>query len=251
VDLELKGKTALVTGGSRGIGFAISERFAMEGCALKLVSRQQDKLDQAARALRERHGAKVEAHAADLGKGDEVRALYPLLEDIDILVNCAGDTPRGSVLDNTAEALIASFNVKAFAAMSLSREAILRMKERGGGVIVNIIGTSGEKPNPKSVPTAVVNASLMAFTQAVGSGSVDYNVRMVGVNPGLVATDRTTSVARPGVDQQAHAQTLARLPWGRMAKASEVADLVAFLASPRAGYVSGTIHTIDAGQRLR
>jgi NAD(P)-dependent dehydrogenase (short-subunit alcohol dehydrogenase family) len=74
---------------------------------------------------------------------------------------------------------------------------------------------------------------------------------MVGVNPGLVATDRTTSVARPGVDQAAHAQTLARLPWGRMAKASEVADLVAFLASPRAGYVSGTIHTIDAGQRLR
>src|SRR4051812_38829205 len=86
MDLELKGKTALVTGGSRGIGFAIAERLAIEGCALRLVSRQQDKLDQAARTLAERHGAKIQVHAADLARSDDVRAVYPLLEGIDILV---------------------------------------------------------------------------------------------------------------------------------------------------------------------
>jgi NAD(P)-dependent dehydrogenase (short-subunit alcohol dehydrogenase family) len=249
MDLELKGKTALVTGGSRGIGFAIAERLAAEGCTLRLVSLQPEKLDAAARALAERHGAEVQVHAADLGLPEEVRTVYPLLEGVDILVNSAGDTPRGSILDLSAEALCAAFNVKAFAAMMLCREAILRMKPRGGGVIVNIIGTSGERHNPRSVPTAVVNAAMMAFTQAVGAGSVDDNIRVVGVNPGLVATDRHL----PGdvSSRRAHEQTLAKLPWGRMAHASEVADLVAFLASARAGYVSGSIHTIDAGQRLR
>ena len=253
MDLELKGKTALVTGGSRGIGFGIAERLAAEGCNLRLVARDAATLAQAKARLESMHPVKVAVHSANLGNQRELESAYSQLDGVDILVNSAGAVPRGSLLEVSAEALRIAFEVKVLGTMNLCREALHRMKTKGAGVIVNIIGISGERPNPKSIPTTAVNGALIAFTQAAGAASVDDNVRIVGVNPGLVTTERTAAMSAPGdgVDQQAYRHLLAKLPWGRMAHPVEIADLVAFLASPRASYISGAIFTVDAGSRFR
>ena len=146
MDLELKGKTALVTGGSRGIGFAIADRLIAEGCTVLLVARDAARLAAAAEKLNARHGSLPPVHAADLSSTAGVESVYALLDGVDLLVNSAGDVPRGGLLDLSAERLRAAFDVKLFATMALCREALSRMKARGGGVIVNIIGTSGEFP---------------------------------------------------------------------------------------------------------
>lgn len=254
MELELAGKRALVTGGSKGIGYAIARRLLAEGCSIKLVARDPAALASARTALlEEKPGAEVTVHAADLGERKHIERVYPLLADVDILVNSAGAVPRGKLLDTTADVFRAAIDVKVLGAIDLCREAYRHMSARRAGVIVNIIGVSGERPNGKSVPTSTANGALIAFTQAVGSLSVDDNVRMVGVNPGLIATTRTASMSDPAnaIDSKAYSHLLSSLPFGRMGKPEEIADMVAFLASARAAYISGCVYTVDGGVRFR
>jgi 3-oxoacyl-[acyl-carrier protein] reductase len=254
MDLELAGKRALVTGGSKGIGYGIARRLLAEGCKVKLVARDAAALDKARAALVEgQRGAEVTAHAADLGDRAHLARIFPLLAEVDILVNSAGAVPRGKLLDTSADVFRAAFDVKVMGTIDLCREAYRHMSARRSGVIVNIIGLSGERPNPKSVPTSTANAALIAFTQAVGCMSADDNVRVVGINPGLIATPRTAGMTDPGntVDNTAYNHLLASLPFGRMGKPEEIADMVAFLASARASYVSGSVFTVDGGARFR
>lgn len=253
MDLELAGRTALVTGGSKGIGFSIADRLAAEGCHVRLVARDPAVLDRARARLVAAHRVRVEVHAADLGRRRSIESVFPLLAGTDILVNSAGAVPRGTVADVPAERFRAAFDVKVMGAIDLCREALRVMSARRSGVIVNIIGLAGERPNPKSVATSTANAALIAFTQAVGAASVDHNVRVVGVNPGLIATERTAGMTDPAnsVDHKAYQHLLRALPFGRMGLPEEVADLVVFLASARASYTSGTVYTVDGGARFR
>lgn len=254
MELDLSGKCAMVTGSSKGIGFAIARRLLAEGCNVKLVARDPADLEKARAALVEgQRGAIATAHPADLGDQRHLEQLFPLLTDVDILVNSAGAVPRGKLLDTTAEAFRAAFNVKVMGTIDLCREAYRHMSARRSGVIINIIGLSGERPNPKSVPTSTANGALIAFTQAVGCISADENVRVVGVNPGLIATPRTASMSdvNSTVDRKAYDHLLSSLPFGRMGRPEEIADMVAFLASPRASYVSGCVYTVDGGARFR
>ena len=253
MELELAGKTALVTGGSKGIGFGIADRLAAEGCLLSIVARDAAGLEAARVRLTQGHGRAVVAHAADVGDTRQLAGVFPLLEGLDILVNCAGAVPRGGLLDVSAERFRSAFNAKVMGTIDLCREALRAMGARGSGVIVNIIGLSGERPNPRSVATSAANAALIAFTQAVGSESVDRNVRVVGINPGLIATGRTAGISDPKntLDNAAYRHLMSTLPFGRMGEAVEVADLAAFLASPRAGYISGAVFTVDGGSRFR
>lgn len=244
MDLSLKGKRALVTGASKGIGAATAETLATEGCDLHLAARDGEALENHARKLREDHGVAVTTHAVDLRVRADLERLAEAAGDAGILVNNAGDIPAGTLEDVGPEVWRHAWDLKVYGYIDLVRLVYPRLRERGHGVIVNVIGAGGEQPTAGYIAGGAGNAALMAFTKALGGEGPRHGVRVVGVNPGPVATERITTMraASPQVDAG-----FAALPSGRIAEPREVADLVAFLASERAGYISGTIVTIDGG----
>ncbi|MBI1396665.1 MAG: SDR family oxidoreductase [Betaproteobacteria bacterium] len=252
MDLELKGRTVLVTGASRGIGYACAHAFAKEGCALHLVSRSASVLEDAARRLRDETGASVTTHCLDLSHEEGVDALAPLLPSIDILVNNAGAIPGGGLdrIDRTTWR--ESWNLKLFGYVDLTRLALEPMMARGNGVIVNVIGTAGVAPRYDYICGSTANAGLNAFTKAVGAHSARKGVRVLGVNPGLTETDRLVTLQKSRAaatlgDESRWRELMANLPMGRPATPEEVADLVVFLASARAAYLTGIVVDAEGG----
>ncbi|MFJ7213019.1 short-chain dehydrogenase/reductase [Amycolatopsis sp. NPDC098790] len=244
MDLHLEGKRALVTGASKGIGAAVAETLAAEGCDLHLAARNGEALEERARKLREDHGVAVTTHAVDLRGTAGIERLAEAAGDADILVNNAGDIPAGTLDDVGPERWRHAWDLKVFGYVDLVRLVYPRLRARGHGVIVNVIGSAGERPTAGYIAGGAGNAALMAFTKALGGEGPRHGVRVVGVNPGPVATERVTAMRAANADVDAG---FASLPSGRIAEPREVADLVAFLASERAGYISGTVVTIDGG----
>jgi NAD(P)-dependent dehydrogenase (short-subunit alcohol dehydrogenase family) len=254
MDLELQRKKVLITGASKGIGFGIASKLLGEGCELKLVARDVQGLQEAQDALiRNYPKGIIKIVAADLGDQGHLARVFEELRDIDILVNSAGSVPRGTLLETSSQSFRSSFDAKVMGTIDLCREAYTHMRKRHFGVILNIIGLSGEKPNPKSVATSTANAALIAFTQAVGCISPDDNIRVLGINPGLIATPRTAGLgsADDSPHHRAYTHLLSTLPFGRMGKPDEIADMVAFLVSARASYASGCVYTVDGGLHFR
>jgi len=252
MDLGLRGKTVLITGASQGIGLASARAFAAEGSDLHLAARNADKLDAAKREIETAHKVRVGVHAMDLSSDAAMRALAERVGDVDVLVNNAGDIPSGPIESVDDEAWRRGFDLKVFGYISLTRLYWARMKERRSGVIINDIGNSGENYDARYIAGSSGNASLMAFTRALGGVSLDHGVRIVGVNPGPVATDRMVKIMKRRAldslgDEGRWQELFANYPAGRPASPEEVADLIVFLASARAGYITGTIVTIDGG----
>lgn len=256
MDLKLTGKTVLITGGSRGIGFACAMAFAAEGCTVHIASRSQDSLEAARDKIRARHNVPVEIHAADFSRGNTVRSVVEAVSHADILVNNAGAIPRGDILSMTEEKWRESWELKMFGYVNATRAMLAKMYARKSGAIVNIIGLAGESFNYDYVAGTTANAGLMAFTRAVGSRSVDHGVRVVAINPPGTRTDRMTTLLRSQAEQkwgdpERWRELTTHLPFGRPAEPDEVADLAVFLASDRASYISGVVMTLDAGQAAR
>ncbi|HVV08545.1 SDR family oxidoreductase [Amycolatopsis sp.] len=252
MDLHLKNRRALVTGASYGIGAAIAEVLAEEGCDLHLTARSKSTLDELAQGLHRKHGVDVQIHPADLREPDAIATLVEAAGEADILVNNAGDIPGGSVDVVDEEKWRHAWELKVFGYINLTRAMYARMKERGHGVIVNNIGASGERFDFNYIAGSSGNASLMAFTRALGSRSLGDGIRVVGVNPGPVETDRIVQLmksqakARFG-DEDRYRELLGSFPLGRPAATREIADLIAFLASDRSAYTTGVIFTVDGG----
>lgn len=254
MDLKLQGKRALVTGASKGIGRAVAEALAAEGCNLALAARSEKSLEELAESLSKKCQVAVTTHVVDLSQSSEQQRLVNECSGIDILVNNAGAIPAGEIDEFEEEAWREAWDLKVFGYINLCRSFFREMKERGDGVIVNVIGTSGQRMNPMYIGGSAGNASLMALSRALGSRSTDFGVRVLAVNPGLTATDRarfmlqTWSEQKFGTpDRWEEFLVEMNLPFGRMGEPSEVADLVAFAASPRASYISGTVLTVDGG----
>jgi len=252
MDLMLKGKRVLITGASQGIGEGLAEVFAEEGCDLHLVARQVERMQALATRLNERFGVDVKVQGTDFTQPGSVEQIAAEAGDIDILVNNAGAIPAGNIWQVDAEAWRRGWDVKVMGYIDMTRIFYARMKTQGHGVILNNIGNGGENFDARYIAGSTGNAALMAFTRAIGGPSLDDNIRVIGINPGPVATDRIIKVLKLRAreqfgDESRYEELMANYPMGRVAKVREIADLFAFLASERSGYTSGTIITVDGG----
>jgi 3-oxoacyl-[acyl-carrier protein] reductase len=256
MDLKLAGKSVLITGGSRGIGFACAMGFAAEGCTVHIASRSKESLEAARDKIRSRHNVPVEIHVADLASGDTARSLIAECANVDILVNNAGAIPRGDILAMTEPKWREAWELKVFGYVNCTRAMLERFYARKKGVVVNIIGLAGESYNYDYVAGTMGNAGLMAFTRAVGSRSVEHGVRVVAINPPATRTDRMLTLLRGQAEQkwgdpERWPELTQHMPFGRAAEPDEVADLAVFLASDRASYISGVVMTLDGGQAAK
>lgn len=250
MDLQLRGKTVLVTGASRGIGRACARLLAEEGCNLHLASRTEADLAKVKAEIEAAHGVSVTIHPVDLAKPGNPAALAAACPDIDILVNNAGAVPGGDLWTVDEGRWREGWDLKVFGYVNLCRAIYPAMKARGHGVIVNVIGSAGEKPKANFIAGSTGNASLIAFTRALGTASVSHGIRVVGINPGVIRTERMIRQARIRAKEQFGDEDR----WQEMLQTDpapgdpeDVANLVAFLASPRAKNISGTVVTTDSG----
>jgi 3-oxoacyl-[acyl-carrier protein] reductase len=256
MDLKLSGRTALITGASRGIGFGVAQALAAEGCNLQLASRNGADLDAARSKLLAAHKVNVTCHALDLGVSENARKLGKACRDVDILVNNAGAIPQGTLTGLDERAWRDSWDLKVFGYINLARDIYAAMCERRKGVIVNIIGGAGERPTAGYIAGSMANAGLMAFSRALGADSPKFGVRVLGLNPSATATDRGVTRWRNQAqkdlgDPEKWPELTKGFPFGRPASVEEIADVVTFLCSDRASYMSGTVIQVDGGASAR
>ena len=256
MDLRLSGRTALITGGSRGIGFGVAQALAAEGCHLHLSSRNAADLEAARNKILAAHKINVTCHALDLGVSENARKLGQACRDADILVNNAGAIPQGTLTRLEEKAWRDSWDLKVFGYINLSREIYPAMCERKRGVIINIIGGAGERPTNGYLAGSMANASLMAFSRALGAESPSHGVRVLGLNPSATATDRGVTRWRNQAkqelgDPERWRELTRTFPFGRPANVEEIADVIVFLCSDRASYMSGTVVSVDGGAAAR
>ncbi|WP_025597745.1 SDR family oxidoreductase [Burkholderia sp. WSM2230] len=252
MDMKLAGLRVLITGASQGIGEGLAKAFACEGCNLMLTARSANKLQTLAANLRAVHGVQVDVLALDMTAPGAIGNVVAFAENVDVLVNNAGAIPGGTLWDVDEDAWRRGWELKVFGYINLTRAMYTKMKERGGGVILNNIGNGGQNFDFNYIAGSTGNAALMAFTCALGGRSLEDGIRVVGVNPGPVDTERITKVLRNHAsrllgDEARSAELMAGYPLGRAATVGEVADLFVYLASPRSSYISGTIVTLDGG----
>ena len=256
MDLGLAGKVVVVTGASRGIGYACAEAFAQEGAKVALVSRSRANLDAALSRFPATAHAPI-AIDADLTRvadaqrmADEAeRALGP----IDVLVNSAGAARRYAPDDLDADAWHAAMDAKYFSYIHAIDAVLRRMVARGHGAIVNIIGAGGKIASPVHLPGGAANAALMLATTGLAAAFGPQGVRINGINPGGTLTSRVQEGLRVEAkmtglpEEELLARNQAKLPLRRLGTPEEVARVAVFLASAQASYVTGAIVPMDGG----
>jgi NAD(P)-dependent dehydrogenase (short-subunit alcohol dehydrogenase family) len=236
MDLGLKGKSVLVTGGSKGIGLACAKAFAAEGCRLHLASRDKERLSQAAKTL----GSDAKIHPADLRDAAQLKKLAADCGDVDVLVNNAGDIPGGTLEALDDAKWRHAWELKVFGFINLTRELYPRLKARKG-VIVNVIGMAAEHGTFEYICGATANAGLANFTKALGRGFAQHGVRVVGVHPPSTRTDRIINLMKAQAKAKFGDESRYEELMGNVIEPQQVGDTVCFLASPRAGHLSGVV----------
>jgi NAD(P)-dependent dehydrogenase (short-subunit alcohol dehydrogenase family) len=254
VDLELGGKVVLVTGGSDGLGAALARRLVREGAKVALCARGVERLEATAAALRA-EGGDVLTIQADVSKAWEVEhfvdAAHARFGRVDALVNNAGTAAArafSSVSDSEWEA---DLQLKLFAAIRASRQAMPLMRDGGGGSIINVLAIGAKTPGANSTPSSVSRAAGLALTKALSKELGPHGIRVNAVLVGIVESGQWMRRAHEvGKPVEGFLQEMARhagIPLGRVGRAEEFADTVAFLLSPRGGYISGAAINLDGG----
>lgn len=259
MDLQLSGKVALVTGASKGIGYATARVLAREGCDLAITARTKDDLEKAAAELAAETGRKVLPFTGDMSATEDVErcvaAAVDALGKIDILVTCAGSSPGGLLEEMSDDNWLSSLQLKFMGYVRSVRAVVGHMRERGEGSIVLVVGNDGLKQSYWELTAGAANAADINFASSIAEQYAPHGVRINTVNPGPVATDRwdglEKALARDKkiTQEKAHELAVNSLPLGRICEPEEVADLVAFVASPRASYLVGANIPVDGAQR--
>lgn len=255
MDLGYQGKQVLVTGSSRGIGYAIAKSFYEQGASVILSSQDARRLDVARQQLLssgQMPGQTVDAVVADLSSSDGVRELARAAHEVDVLVNNAGAIPSGGIDKVDEDTWRKAWDLKVFGYVGMIREMLPAMQARGRGVIVNVIGIAGRAPRADYICGSMGNAALIAMTQALGGAAPAHGVRVFGVNPSPTRSDRIEALFRAQAkaslgDESRWFDLTHKLAFGRLANPSEIADLVVFAASERCGYLSGVVIDVDGG----
>jgi NAD(P)-dependent dehydrogenase (short-subunit alcohol dehydrogenase family) len=258
VDLKLKSKTALVTGGSEGIGKAIAMALAKEGVDIAICARRKETLEATAKEIAAATDRKVIAIPADLTKDEDAKNFVTKakaeLGRIDILVNNAGSSPGGVIETLTEADWAQSLQLKFMGYVRCLRHALPLMVAQGGGRVVNLIGNDGVKPSYWEIAPGAANAAGQNLTLSLAGQYGKHNISFVAVNPGPVRTERWDGLVKAMSRdmklslEDADKLAPASIPLGRIAEPDEVASLCVYLASPLAHFVNGTMVEIDGGQ---
>ncbi|MGO9268559.1 MAG: SDR family NAD(P)-dependent oxidoreductase [Candidatus Binataceae bacterium] len=255
MELQLDGKVAIITGGSKGIGRATALAMLAEGAAVLVCARGQEALDETVGAAGVRMRERIDALAADLTDAAAINRVVARCVErfgrVDILINNAGSARTGPFLELSDEAWLSDWTLKFFGYVRMARAVIPPMERQGGGVIVNVIGAAALNPRASYTIGGAANAALNHFTKALAEEGAPRGVRVVGINPGPILTERLLKMRaalNPADASRSPEEAFrAMTPLGRIGRPEEVADLILFLASPRAAFIHGANITIDGG----
>jgi len=258
MDLQLKGKCALVTGGSEGIGRAIAMTLAKEGVNVAICARRQEPLEKTAEEIRNAYGVTVVAISADLTKDAEAKNFVEKaakeLGSLDLMINNAGSAPGGVIETLTEADWEQAMQLKFMGYVRCLRYALPIMVKQGGGRVVNLIGNDGVKPSYWEIAPGAANAAGQNMTLSLAGQYGRHNISFCAVNPGPVRTERwaglVSAMSRDmGISyEEADKLAPASIALGRIAEVEEVANLVVMLASPLVQMANGTMIEIDGGQ---
>ena len=254
MELQLAGKAALVTGSSRGLGLASALALAGEGCRVCICARGEERLAEAADALRQRAGdaGRVLALRADVTSADDIAMLVSRTAEtfgrLDVLVNNVGRAGGGGLLEATDEDWRSAFDDTLYPAIRASRLAVPHMRRAGGGAIIMIASIWGRESGGRMTYNAV-KAAEISLAKALAQQLAGDNIRVNSVAPGSISFPGGSWHRRQQEDPEGMAAFVRdNLPFGRFGRAEEVGDVVAFLASPRASWISGASLTVDGCQ---
>jgi NAD(P)-dependent dehydrogenase (short-subunit alcohol dehydrogenase family) len=253
MEVSLNGRSAIVTGGSKGLGFAVASRFADSGADVAIVSRGRESLDAALAELRKVAKGKVIGVQGDVGKADDVKRAYDEamkgLGKVDILVNNAGQTRAGPLEKLTDEILQADLDEKLFAAVRFTRLVWPQMKDRKWGRVINVLAIGGKTPRANSAPTTISRAAGLALTKVLAGEGAPFNVLVNALLVGFIHSDQHVQFAkRLGISTEEFvAGRVKDIPLGRAGDAEEFANIACFLASDAASYITGTGINVDGG----
>jgi 3-oxoacyl-[acyl-carrier protein] reductase len=253
MDINLAGRAALITGGSKGIGLAVATRFAESGADVAIVARGREALDQAVRTIGAMAPGRVIAVAGDVAAAEDIQRAYDetmrVFGKVDIAVNNAGTARSGAFESVTDEIWQQDFDQKLFAAIRLTRLVWPQMRERRWGRIINVLNIGAKAPRPKSLPTTVTRAAGMALTKALAGEGAPYNVLVNALLVGFFDSAQVPQMAmNAGLSLQEYViKRSSEIPLGRPGQTAEFANLACFLASEAASYITGTAINVDGG----
>lgn len=250
-ELGLKGKVAIITGGSDGLGRATAYRLASEGCHVVICARRNDHLQSVADNIINETGAKVKPIQADVSKASDIQKLVTetckTFGGIDVLINNAGQSAAAGLEEVSDEVWQADIDLKVMAAVRACRLVVPIMRERGGGSIVNATIIGGKAPPAKALPTTVTRAAGINLTKSLAHEYAQSNIRINTICIGLLKSEQWVRRCDDN-DLNSFYEKLAKpIPLGRVGEAEEYADLATFLVSDRATYITGTAINIDGG----